>query len=372
MLISIYLISSAFAFTNGIFYLILRFERESRKVITLNIISLILSASLIIFFLIKMKMGLLAPVLGETICQGILLIILFSLTRKAFAFGILKHELILQFQYGVSCMIIGLACYALAWVDRLFINQYYSLGDVGIYSFGYKLGAIINILFILPFSQIWTPMRMEYRNDQNAGKLYRLMLTYYFLIGLLITVAVSIFTKEFVAIIARRQEYQAASQVVPVIMLSNLMYGAINVLDNGILFSRKVFYSAYIFWLTLIISVVLNYLFVPRYGYMASAYVALTSYISMAIMIFYVSNKLYKVQVQWGRLAKIFISGLFILILGNLPINQGLYATVIFKCLLILILIMLLYYLVLDETEKTSILKLFREQIQYKVLREKQ
>lgn len=356
--IFIILISSALTFLNNLFYILLRFERKSRHVVIINLISLITSVSLITSFLIIFKLGIMAPILGQFINQVLLFGILFYLTKESFVLAYSKPELKIQLHFGIPVLLAGLAQYLLTSMDRFLMNKFCTLDDVGVYSLGFLLGSSINVLFILPFCQIWAPMRMEYRNDKNALDLYKIMLTYYFIVGLFVTIGVSIFSKEILMLISGRPEYVIAYKVAPIVMMAFLVYGTINIIDNGIYFSRKMLYHTYIFWVCVILNWILNYTFIPIFGYMAAACSILATFSVTVGLVFIVSNKLFKIQLEPVRLAKIFISSGLVLLIGLALINGDLIKAVLVKSSLMIALVSFWYVFVLNKNEKEKIFNL--------------
>ncbi len=358
--INIVLVSSALSFTNNLFYLLLRFERKSKQVIILNLVTLTTGASLILFFLTVLKVGVMAPILGEAINQSFAFGLLFYLTRKSYVLDYSVAELKLQLQYGIPTVLAGLAFYLLTCTDRLVINKYCSLSDVGIYSLGYKIGMVVNTLFVLPFGQIWAPMRMEYRHDLNAGILYKVMLTYYFLIGLLFTAGVSLFSKEILSLLSGRREYIVAYKIVPIIMSAHLIYGAVNILDVGVAFSRKVMYNVYTFSSAVVLNVGLNWALVPRFGYQAAAFVILATFVVLVSLVFLVSKRLYPIKVEGRRLCAIFGSGLLIVYLGYAVDIHALWLAATYKLLLLAGLVAAWCRLVVNQKERVAVAAILR------------
>lgn len=311
------LASSAVAFVNGLFLVVLRFERRSKTVVAVNIATLLLTTGIIVWLLFGLHLGLLAPILGGLAAQVAVALTLGWLLRRQLGGGISRHELGVQARYGIGAVGIGAAYYVLDSVDRLLLNRLTSLADVGIYSLGYRIGMLIHVVFILPFSQIWSPMRLEYRTEANAPELFKLMLTYYWMIGLLATVGVGMFAREMISVVGSA-EYQAAYRVVPIIMVSHLVYGVIGVIDNGIIFSRKLGYQVVIFAGGMVLNIGLNLLLIPRWGYMAAAWVTLVSYVAVALVAFVVSNRLYRMEVETLRLALVMASAVAVLVAGTL------------------------------------------------------
>jgi len=356
--IFIILISSALTFLNNLFYILLRFERKSKQVVIMNLISLVTSVGLITSFLIILKLGVMAPILGQFINQLLLFGILFYLTKESFVFAYSKPELKIQLQFGLPTIFVGLSGSLLTTIDRFLLNKFCTLNDVGVYSLGFLLGTSINVLFIAPFGQIWAPMRMEYRKDENAKDLYKLMLTYYFIIGLFVTIGVSIFSKEILMLISGRPEYIVAYKIVPIVMMAFLVYGVVGIIDNGIYFARKISYHAYIFWSCVVINWVLNYMLIPIFGYMAAAYSILITFSVIVGLVYIVSNRLFKIQLEHVRLAKIFISSGVILLVGINFVNSDLIKAILVKSILMIALVAFWYVFVLNSNEKTKILNL--------------
>lgn len=353
--VAVIMVSSALTFINQLFYLLLRYERKSRQVIAINFLFVILSASLIIFLLVQLEMGVMAPILGDCITQAVLFAILLFLNRRNFVPEVSGRELNVQIRFGIPTVLAGLGYYILSWSDRFFINEFCSLGDVGVYALGYKFGTMIHVFFIMPFSQIWAPMRMEYRNDSNAGDLYKLILTYYFIIGIVFTVTVSIFAREILAIISSQPDYVIAYRVVPFIMMGHLMYGVINIIDYGIYFKRKMFYHAMIFWSVALLNMGMNYLLIPRLGYMAAAYNAVITYFLMSLLVFVVSHRLHPMEVDAGRLSKLFAASLPILMAGYWLAQDDAQETVWMKVGLVVLQIAILFLFVFNKDEKERI-----------------
>ncbi len=318
MHVALALAGSAFTFLNGLFFVVLRFERKSVQVVVLNLLSLVMTTALVTTLLVKMQLGLMAPLLGTLASEAVVLVALATMNRRMVGAAISRSELALQLKFGIPQIGVGLAYYALDSVDRLMIGKYASLSDVGIYSLGYKMGMVIHILFILPFSQIWAPMRMQYRKDPVAKDLSRLILTYYFVIGGIATVGVSMFARQLVGLFVGRSEYLESFQVIPLIMFGHLCYGAVNIVDAGIYFERKAIYHVCIFTGTVLFNLALNYLLVPRFGYMAAAWSKAASFLLLIVAVHLVARRFHPLIVERCRLVIIATSSIAVLTAGSI------------------------------------------------------
>jgi O-antigen/teichoic acid export membrane protein len=350
------LISSALNFITGLFYFLLRIERKSKKVIIFNLLKLMISVPLIIYFLIGLKLNVLAPILANLLTNLVMFGLLFLNTRKYFILAFSKKEFKLQMNWGIAVVISNFGVLSLNWVDRLFIEKYCSLSDVGIYSLGYTIGMLINALFILPFMQIWQPMRMEYRNDKNVDKFYSLVVTYYFFIGLIMAVALSIFSKEILLIIARREEYRIAYNIVPWIVFSYFFSGLSGLINHGLVFSRKIYKTTYITWLVAIFNIILNWWLIPIYGYTYAAYTTFLSFVIAFILRFLISQKYYKIQIEYSRLIKLIFSALIVIIGSYYLDSRNSSLLLLYKLLLFSAMIFSWFLFILNKNEKEIII----------------
>lgn len=355
--IFIVICGSALGFVNNLFYMLLRFERKSKVVIALNTSFLIITTGLVLFMLIILKMGIMAPILGISLSVLLQTIILGLLKRKSIILAFSIPEMKLQLKWGIAIVLGNFGILILNWADRFFINKYCSLADVGIYSLGYKIGMLVNILLVVPFSQIWTPMRMEYRHHRNVNEFYGLAITYYFIIGLFLTVGLSISSKELLTLMVSRKEYIAAYQVVPFVVFSYLLVGSGQLTNHGIVFERKIHYGTVLTWLCAGVNALLNYIFIPKYGYLAAAYTTLFSFLLGVTIGIIISNHFYKIPFEKNRLLLLFASSSIILVLAKLFPMESTINSLLFKGFLMISLLGVWFLFVLKKREKRRIFK---------------
>ena len=286
------LISSSLLFINQLFYLLLRLLMRSVQVVSVSIFSSIVFLSLLFIFLKNYNLGILSPILAFNISYGLSTIILVFLCRKHFSLFPNVEEFKIQLLFGLPQIIIGFSYYLIDWIDRIFINEYLSLSDVGIYSFAYKIGMLIQIGFVIPFSKIWNPIRSENLNSENITMISSKVLTYFYLFGSIFSLLIIIFIKEFFLLFSGgSDEFIVGQYVVPFVIFGHLFYGMINVMDIGLFKARKPMYTAIILLVHIPINVILNLILIPKIGYYGAAISTLLTYLSLVLSIAYISNK---------------------------------------------------------------------------------
>jgi O-antigen/teichoic acid export membrane protein len=144
-------------------------------------------------------------------------------------------------------------------------------------------------------------------NDKDADRVYSSILTYFFLLGMCVVLALSILSQDVLRI-ASTPPFYDAYKVIPLIALSYLLYGAFNVLEVGVYLENKTKYLALIVGVAAVLNVALNYLLVRSYGMMGAAAATAVSFAVMPIALYFVSRKLRPIKYEFGRIAKILIA----------------------------------------------------------------
>ena len=346
------LVGSALAFVNQLFFQLLRFRRQSTRVVVVNLISLVATVAIIWWLVARTQLGIVAPLAGTALAQGLLLVVLAILSRGDLSLRWSRVELGPQVRLGLAAVGLGLTYYVLDSVDRFLLGKLGTLADVGVYSVGYKIGMVIHLFFIAPFSQIWSPMRMENRTQDDAADLFTHVLTYFVLVGLFITVSISLVAPEIVRAFARRPEYSPGWRVVPIVMLAHLCYGAINIVDYGLWVARKNHLAIGVFVAAIALNVGLNVVLIPRWGYMAAAIVTLVSYAFLLVAVFALADRYFSMRIE-PRVWMVLALAIVAMVAGGLVGDQGSTALVV-RIVIFAALPVACYFAVLHRYERDA------------------
>jgi O-antigen/teichoic acid export membrane protein len=197
--------------------------------------------------------------------------------------------------YGFPVMIAGIAYITNENLDKILIERFQGKKIMGIYSACYKLGVFMT-LFITAFKLGAEPFFFNHSTHKDAKKNYAIILDWFVIAGSLILFVIVAFLPLFAKIILGRPEYYQALKIVPIILLANLFLGIYHNLSVWYKLTDKTKYGMYFSIFGAILTVILNLVFIPIYGYMASAWITLIVYGSMMNLSYFVSRKHYKVQ----------------------------------------------------------------------------
>ena len=353
------LAASALVFLNQGFYSLLRLERKSSHFVLFSFINLALLFPVVYYLLKFQQMGLLAPFAGIFIVQGLQLVFFFALyCRNHLTLKLKAEDVKVLIEFGTPIILANFAMMSVDWFDRIILEKYHTLADVGVYSLGYRLGSMINALFVTPFTQIWNPMMMEYRTHENFKMFSSKILSYYLLIGLAICFGGLSFSRDLFPLFARSSGYGEAEPVAWVILYSYFFYGLCNIVVAGLFFARKTMKLALITYVAAILNILLNLLWIPQYGTWGATTSTAISYAIIPLMIYFFGSKYFRFEFELNKIFKIFaINSLFVAVLLG-PFSES---SLLFRIALFLIYTAAIYRFALDKGERTTLKRLGRD-----------
>jgi O-antigen/teichoic acid export membrane protein len=246
--------------------------------------------------------------------------------------------------------------------DRFFIKSYCSIADTGIYSLGYRFGIMPSIFVTGPFNQIWMPRRLELYNQPGSKVLFGRVLTYYLVIITFVGLGVAILTKDVLKIIAN-PKFWSAYKIVPIIVLSNIIFAIYYHFNVGIEIQKKTEYLGFINFTSGLFVLLLNYLLIPTYGVYGAAYATLCAMIYKVALTYYFSSKFYKIQLETGRIIKVIgAAALIYPICASLEFNS-IYMNLFVKTLLIMLFPVFLWVLQFYSREEKMRVRVMVRQV---------
>lgn len=192
--------------------------------------------------------------------------------------------------------------------DRLMINHYLGVEEVGVYTIGMQLSSILAIL-IGPIQNSLFPKFLElYRDDYqkyyNFYKLTNTIITQFYLIITLISIIVVKYTFKYVY----------SSQYDGAILIYSILAFSVFIKANGSLqtshmtiknITKKSFYKTLV---SLILNIILNILLIPKYGINGAAIATLiTQFIALFLIDFFIKEYQEQAIIQLKSLNLIYL-----------------------------------------------------------------
>ena len=187
---------------------------------------------------------------------------------------------------------------------RRILGDAEGLAKVGEYGAGYKIGVLM-ALFIQMFRFAAEPFFFEKAKQSDAKETYSFVMKYFIISMLIVYIGINLYISGIQYIVGAN--YRDAIIVVPLISMAYLFYGIY--INHSIWYKLNdlTIYAVYITLIGALITVMINILFVPAYGYMASAWAHIASYGTMIIVSFVFAQKHFKVNYNMRKLIPYFV-----------------------------------------------------------------
>jgi O-antigen/teichoic acid export membrane protein len=297
----------------------LRFATLKFTSIALNIIFNFFFLSLCPFILNKPELSFLHPLINAIYEHG-------HGVRYVFISNVLSSVLILLFmfkeirsirlswhkdiwqamlKYSWPLLILGFAGMINETLDRILLSRRLPgpldarLVQVGIYSACYKL-SIFMTLAIASFRYAAEPFFFAQMKDGDGKDLFARILKYFSFVTGLIFLGIMMYLPMIIHLIGKN--FRSGLEVVPILLLANLFLGVFYYLSQWYKQTNKTLYGAYVSIGGAIITLIVNFAFIPAYGYMASAWATFLSYFFMAVTSYFLGQKFFPVKYQTGRI----------------------------------------------------------------------
>ena len=220
---------------------------------------------------------------------ALLLLPEFLQSRFSFDRTLIKPMLI----YALPIMVWGMAGILNETFDRIVLK--YLIADpstakaqLGIYGACYKV-AILMTLFIQAFRFAADPFFFKQAENRNAPELYAKVMRYFVLACLMIFLMCTLFLNDIMLFVG--EEYREGAVVVPILLMANLFLGIFFNLSVWYKITDKTQYGAYISMIGAAITISLNILLVPIFGYIGAAWATFTCYFVIVLISYWLGQR---------------------------------------------------------------------------------
>jgi O-antigen/teichoic acid export membrane protein len=302
----------------------LRYENRPRKFAVIRIVGILINIAFTYFFLsvcpkiekhhpdsillyfYDKNMGV-GYVIIANLIQSVVTFLL--LWREFFSFkwkfnGQLWKQIMI---YSMPLIIAGFGGMINETFDRIMLGWWSvkpTLADVklqvGTYGACYKLSILIT-LFIQAFRMGAEPFFFKQARGENPQRVYARVMKFFVITICVMFLVVALFLDVWKYFIQSKVLREGIS-VVPILLLANMFLGIYYNLSIWYKLSNKTMAGAWITIIGAVLTIIINYAFIPTYGYMACAWATFFCYGSMMVISFVWGQKEYRVPYAWKKL----------------------------------------------------------------------
>lgn len=186
-------------------------------------------------------------------------------------------------RFGMPLALFELVNLGLIFADRLILQHYRPLDEVGIYSIAYQFGSLMMILTI-SLSQVWSPLFFETVRNGDISQLKRASSA--LMVGLVAVASASMLLAQPTIHIVLDRRYAAAAPLVPIILGAYLINSFYYLFEVVAMQHKR---STLILALTALacaFNIGLNLWCVPLWGAVGAAYATLAAYLLQAFVMY--------------------------------------------------------------------------------------
>lgn len=229
-------------------------------------------------------------------------ILLFDSFRLKASYDRVLMKKMVRFSFPLA--IAGFAGIINEMLDRILLKQMlydpalpeslnYAEAQVGIYSASYKLAMLVTI-FLQAYRYAAEPFFFNQMKNKQRSQVYVTVMNAFIglvcSVFLLVSLNIDIF-KHFI----QNQTYWEGLKVVPILLLANVFLGIYYNQSIWYKLSGKTRFGALIAILGAILTIALNIIYIPKYGYMACAWATLFVYFFQMVLSYFLGQKHYPI-----------------------------------------------------------------------------
>lgn len=258
--------------------------------------------------------------ISNLIATGVELLLMWPVIKPAIK-GFDRALVPVLFRYCLPLVFLGLAGILNKMAGQILLPMLYDdrtdgMTQLGIYGGNLKI-AVVMVMFIQAFRFAYDPFVFSKMKEKDAGSAYRVAMNYFVLFATLIFLGVMYGMDFFKHIVA--PDYYVGLGVVPVVMASEILFGIYYNLSVWYKISDHTNYGAVFSMIGLVVTLLVIFLGVPRYGIMACAWSAFACNAVMLLLSYFFGKKIHPIPYDVAKVVGMLLIA-FVFYLGGMRV----------------------------------------------------
>ena len=270
----------------------LRYQKRPILFAALKLLFVVLNIAFNLLFLVVLgKNDVVYVFISNILATAIqtLCLLPFCLPRGArFSWSVLREML----RYSLPLLVLGVAGIMNQTLDRILFPYLYPYDDadaqLGIYGDCFKV-AMVMMMFTQAFRYAYEPFVFAKHKDRQSVEAYADAMKYYILFSFMIMMIVIFYLDIFRYIIA--SSYWEGLKIVPIVLWTYIFQGVYFNLSFWYKLTDETKWGAWFSLIGLVITFVLQLVFVPKIGYWASCGSSLVCYFTIMLLSYFIGQK---------------------------------------------------------------------------------
>ena len=283
----------------------LRQHNKALRFASIRLLNIFVNIGFNLYFIVYKEYGIEYIFISNLISSAVTILLLLPVMLKSV--WVFDKKLWSKMRvYALPLLIAGLAGITNETIDRILLKHLLphpeiSATELGLYGAFYKL-SILMTLFIQTFRFAAEPFFFAQANNKNSKTVYADVMKYFTIIMSVIFLGVTIFYDIIKGFLGSDYHDERGFLVVSILLLANLFLGIYYNLSIWYKLTEKTKYGAYLSLFGAIITLILNFILIPKIGFVGSAWATLICYFSMTVASYYIGKKHFPIPYQVERI----------------------------------------------------------------------
>lgn len=343
--------------------LLFRARLDSRTYSYINMLTFFVNIISNVIFIVILRTGVEGIFYSYIISVGVTLIAGLIITSNYITRDISFKRIQELLSFGNKFIYIGIFAILIDMSDRFFLKYFYDESVVGIYWANYRLAAIMSLI-IAAFKFSWTPYFLNLKEHPENKKIISSVFTYFVFAGLLMFLIFGLFMNGLVkfslfGFTLLDPSYWEGLTIVPMILLAYFFSGAYSVLNAAPFFTDNTGSILVITFSGFVINILFNFLLIPSFGMNGAAAATMVTYFVMFLIIYYYSQKIYKIDYDLKTIFTIVVIAGVIFAAGYFLVNKtslNEYLKILIDLVLLVIFLSVIHFGKIIDLKKVSML----------------
>ena len=294
----------------------LRAQERATAFVVLSLSQFVVALCLNLLLVVGWGWGVRGILWGTLVSHVVSVPVMFAVLRGHVAFGFNPAVVRPLLHFGLAIVPVMLAGWVTEASDRYILRLYRPLDEVAAYGVGYKLGMLIDVAVVWPFQLAWPAFAFAISHRAGHRETYARTLTYLSVVLTLVVLVTALSAEALLSVVVGERYRQGLVVIAPVALgyaLSGVQYAV----APPIHLAGKTRLLPLLVGAAALVNLVLNLLFVPRWGMLGAAWSTAAAFLVLAVLTGWLGQRVYPVPYEYARLAKLAVAGVGVYVVAS-------------------------------------------------------
>jgi O-antigen/teichoic acid export membrane protein len=280
---------------------LLRVDERARAFFVLTVLNVVATIPVTVYFVVVRDDGAAGILIGTFGTGVVFLLAQLWRERRRLALRFRAPLLRRMIRFGLPTMPAELSLYSLNFIDRILIVRLAGLAEAGLYALAIKFAQGMNVV-ARAFQLAWPPLAYSIADDDEARRAYSLVFTWFAAVCAFVVAGLWLLARWIVDLLAA-PGYFSAYKAVGLLSTAVALYALYLVLVVILGRTGRTEFNLPATIAGTVVNIVLNLILIPSHGIVGAGIALVASYAVILVLMYVLTQRLFPVPYEWGRLA---------------------------------------------------------------------